>query len=752
MKLLSAFCIIAIIITAPAFGARRPAPTPSEKTGPIGKGTPRTAWGCRVKDEVNGQWLWFGGVGGLSKEGGLRTWIFKAGAWKRVEFKASAEFTDVEKLRLKARGLYAAVANRYYVSETEKARKVKLDAEYKKLIAGLGKLALKDAGSKKLLVEAKSGFLTLAGKVGGKLSVAEVAAARASMMRLVQLGWTLSSEPPLRCYPNMAFDKKTGKIVLFGGEGVYGAYNDTWIYDCKTRKWSLADIKLAPPPRLGHGMIARDGKVYLAGGFTPRGSMSYCGSLWWRLPVDIWSFDIKTFKWTLLKKGTGKKKYTKMQPRLNLSISGDGSKLSWNAPLMAYGKKRGEVTGEFALLGSDAGTADVASPAGSIHVRELGFDPAWYEKVPPADQSKFQAFLKTMPSNKWVNVSPPVRHVNRDWGTTVLDIHRDQLLHWAGGHSSHCGTDVAHFSLATGRWHILYTPELPFEACYSNDGAHYPAMSGNRPWGPHSYLSYAYDHVSQKMIWAGRHGAYRLTNPQGLWIYDPQQYEWSASKWKFESGKLDIERHKTCMVPTPHGVATWGDKRGGTGGQTGLWMAKVVERVFKPVVATDPKDRTTLPHTAYGDRHGITYDSKRDRALIMHFGHKQKYKIWAVDLKSKKVTVLEPKGSKSFPMGLSMARECTYIPDFDQVIVPARGSKGTPQKLMVYDCARDQWLKMPNPCSKPDKRGRIHPGYGVSTGVEWDARRKLLWLVQTNGSVYAMRYQPKSAGLQPIAK
>ena len=101
-------------------------------------------------------------------------------------------------------------------------------------------------------------------------------------------------------------------------------------------------------------------------------------------------------------------------------------------------------------------------------------------------------------------------------------------------------------------------------------------------------------------------------------------------------------------------------------------------------------------------------------------------------------------------MGLSMARECTYIPDFDQVAVPARGGKGVPQEFMAYDCAKNQWLKLPNPCSKPDKRGRMHPGYGVSTGVEWDPKRKLLWLVQTNGAVYAMRYDPKTAGLTEL--
>ena len=194
----------------------------------------------------------------------------------------------------------------------------------------------------------------------------------------------------------------------------------------------------------------------------------------------------------------------------------------------------------------------------------------------------------------------------------------------------------------------------------------------------------------------------------------------------------------------------WGDKGSICGGPSGLWMADVTKLVFSPVVATETRDRTTLPPSANGDRHGMTYDSKRNRVLIMNFKIKEKYKIWAVDLKSKKVTVLEPKGSANFPMALNMARECTYMAEFDQVIIPSRGDKTAPQKTMIYDCAKNEWLEMPSPCSEPDKRGRCNPGYGVSTGIKWDPKRKLLWLVQTDGSVYVMRFDPKTVGLKPL--
>lgn len=730
-----------------ALAAAPPAAVPTEKSGPIGDATPGCRWGACVKDEVNGEWLWFGGTGGLSKEGALLTWTFRDGVWKRAPFSAPAQLAGVERLRDQMRALYAAVANRYYVSEAEKAAGTKLDNEFRKLSGELKKLDLPGENAKKLQTEAVAALDALASKLSGRPAVTEVAAAREAWLLLVRIGWATAPEPPARAYPSMVFDAASKKIVLFGGEGIHGAYNDTWLYDCVTRKWTELRTPLAPSPRCGAGMAASGGKIYLAGGFEPRGSMSYCGSLWSRLPMDVWELNPKTAQWTLIRAGQEKPQETGMQPVVQLAVAEDGKGLSWLADLVAYGKKTGELTGTCPLPGSDAGTDKAGVVPGTIQVRGLGFDPAWYEKVPPADEKSFQAFLQAIPANRWTNVNPPVRHVNRDWGTTVLDVDRDQLLHWAGGHSSHCGTDVAHFSLATGRWHILYTPELPFESCYSNDGAPVPTLSG-APWGPHSYLSYGWDQVTGKMLWAGTHGAYRTTNPSGVFVYDPETFAWEvpAPQFEIKGGWFSPERHMTCMARTPHGLAVWADKYGGTGNRTGLWLADITKHCFEPVAGTDSKDSTTYPPPAFGDGHGMTYDSKRDRTLAFHFGLKEKYKIWATDLKVKTVTVLEPKGAGNFPADASFGREATYLPDDDLVIVPTRCKPE--QKTLIYDCAANAWLEMANPC-ETIKSGQA-PGYGVSSGVEWDPKRKLLWLVQTDGSVYAMRFDRATAGLKGL--
>jgi hypothetical protein len=251
------------------------------------------------------------------------------------------------------------------------------------------------------------------------------------------------------------------------------------------------------------------------------------------------------------------------------------------------------------------------------------------------------------------------------------------------------------------------------------------------------------------MLWNGTHGAYRVTNPGGVFVYDPETYEWEvpAPQFEIKGGWFLPERHMTCTVRTPQGLAVWADKYGGTGLKTGLWMADIAKRVFEPVAGTAPKDNTTYPPPAFGDGHGMTYDSKRDRTLAFHFAIKDKHRIWATDLRSKAVTVLDPKGSESFPADVGMGREATYLPDDDLVLVPTPGKPA--QRVLIYDCAGNEWLEMPDPATA-GKENRRDPGYGVSTGVEWDPKRKLLWLVQTDGAVYAMRFERKSAGIAPL--
>ncbi len=70
---------------------------------------------------------------------------------------------------------------------------------------------------------------------------------------------------------SMAYDDATGLVVLFGGEPQSGqqAMNDTWTWDGHT--WTHLHPALAPPPRGGANMVydAASGQVVLFGGYNP---------------------------------------------------------------------------------------------------------------------------------------------------------------------------------------------------------------------------------------------------------------------------------------------------------------------------------------------------------------------------------------------------------------------------------------------------------------------------------------------------
>lgn len=725
-------------------------------TGPIGPDSPGCRWGAVCVDPVRGETIWFGGTGGVSRIGGLRTWVFANGHWQELTFGTEAEKTRHKQaidLAERARDFYARVANRYYqpdsrIAQAEGKNLISEATELRRLLGLLAKEPLAD-GTPWLPGDVARNYEEIQAQLSsGELTRKQVAAARRAWLGIVRLAEAIDAQPSLRCNSAVAYEPQTKQVVLFGGEGVHGAYADTWLFDTSKRTWRRTTPPLAPSPRMGHGMIGHGGKVYLVGGQEPRGSMSYGAALWQRLPMDVWEFDVKTERWRRIQAESKKPTPNLAQPAVVVALADGGKKLTWAAPVMSYGKKINVLTGECSLVNpADAGTKEAAVSPNVSHVRGEGFDPAWYENVPEPDTAAIAAKLKNLPENQWIDMKPPRLHVQRDWGTVVFDPERDQFLHWGGGHSSHCGTEVAHYSIALNRWYILQSPEMPFEYCYSNDGAPVPSMTGY-PWSPHSYLSYALDPRTKMMIWTGTHAAYRMTNPGGTFRYDRARYRWSWPEMKVKGGILDPERHRTCMVPTPQGIVVWAGRTvNSAGGKSGLWRADLENNVYEPIVATDARGPNLLPPIAYGDRHGITYDSKRKRVLLFHFGVADKHRITACDLQAKEVSILEPKHGEHFPKDASIAREATYVPDLDWVVICSQAGKE--RLTLVYDCAANAWLRLPGLIAV-SKSGRATPNYGVSWGVEWDAKRKLLWGIDEHGNVYALRLT-RSAKVLPLS-
>ena len=473
-------------------------------------------------------------------------------------------------------------------------------------------------------------------------------------------------------------------------------------------------------------------KVLLIGGYTYRTSMSYCTNLYQPRPLDVWTYDVEGGTWELLKH-TGKAPLVSCVGRAPVAVAA-GVTEDDVVHLIGLGKTLSTWAIRIEPDPDPEATAKSKADPFTIERRGLCFSPKWFDDaLKTAKPDEVATKLKALPRNKWVAMSPPKRLFNRDWGTQIFDFDRDQIIHWTGGHSAYCGTAPAHYSVKLNRWSIGFAPELPMEHTYSAGvGGTSPASTfTGRPFAPHTYKSYCYDPATKKLVWL---------HESKVWVYDPDRREWEAGP---KPTPFYAERHTTVACPTPHGIAAWAVPagKGVYHGWRGMWLlTELKANTWKTLVKPDKK---SIFPTAYGDRHGMCYDAKRDRLYLFHFGLKAKHKIAVYDFKTAKAEVIEPTGGEAFPASASVGREPVYVPEQDVVFIASR-AKGGPATLL-YDPAKNAWLKM-EPAFEVDKRGRaIRPSHGVSTGVMWDPNRKYLWASDARGQVYAMKFDRAAA-------
>jgi len=107
-----------------------------------------------------------------------------------------------------------------------------------------------------------------------------------------------SSSPPQRARATMAYDAKSGKVLLFGGlnKGAGSLSSDTWLYDAATNTWQQVATSTAPSARQWPSLACDgNGIFYLFGGWrvdAGGGLGQYLG--------DTWKFDMTTMQWTQL--------------------------------------------------------------------------------------------------------------------------------------------------------------------------------------------------------------------------------------------------------------------------------------------------------------------------------------------------------------------------------------------------------------------------------------------------------------------
>jgi hypothetical protein len=240
----------------------------------------------------------------------------------------------------------------------------------------------------------------------------------------------------------------------------------------------------------------------------------------------------------------------------------------------------------------------------------------------------------------------------------------------------------------------------------------------------HTYLSYAFDGASRRLVYAGSSRDYHL--------YDPATADWVGSGPR-HAGMLPNSVFTQVLVETANGVLCWTQEgrlfRLDSGGE-GWQELRVIGHIPGSVV----------------DHSGIAYDSNRDRILLVrraYGGPPFDGQVYAVALKTMQAETLSPAGMERAARFPFISR-LVYDPDSDLMFVgtalPA-GPDGV-RRTSAYDGARNRWVTV-----KID--GDIPPG-GHSFGVVYDKRRKLQWAANHLGQVWVLRFARDAADMRPL--
>jgi hypothetical protein len=488
----------------------------------------------------------------------------------------------------------------------------------------------------------------------------------------------LGAEPPPRALSQLAFDKKTGLFVLFGGDHCDCLMNDTWVFDPKKPRWERRDLKQSPSPRANHKFVANgDGTITLTGGYTYASNTDYVGGQYIDIGDGPWTYDVVANKW---------------------SGKGDLEAYAFHAPVYRTGP----------------------------------FHPDFYFEGDPPKPKAVAKELSSLPSNTWVKRNPPrLPRLNRDWGTAVIDPDRDMMLRFSGGHSAHGGTDVLHYHFSTNRWELTFPVEFPLGQLYAN--TRYPAgLNFNlRPWVTgHTYRSYGYDVVSQKMLFTGR--------TRHTYFYDPSLGDWIGRQAKPKAMAYNSCFYTLTLCSTPHGLLCWTKD-----GKLLRYASKQSE--WTPLELSGDKLRGTVV-----DRAGCSIDSSRNQLVCMaKTAYRGPYDgiVYRVDLATNKVKRLQPAGHAGMK-DIGFLREQLYDPKNDLIVVGAllQADSDGVRRTPAYDLKHNRWIGL--------RIGGEHPhgkdGRNVSLGLMYDAKRKLHWAVDTNSQVYVLKLDAQAADPVPL--
>jgi hypothetical protein len=719
-----------------------------------GKDRPMLLWGSMCYDPVNKKVLLFGGGNVLSERGDPGTWTYDpaSNTWSELTFRSAAldgPRKQCEEVQARSKALTEAVRARHFHAELPEHKKADLVENTSRLAADVAALSAaltraKDQGDKQEKLQitwaaqdidnARAKLDQARGLLGKKTSGEGIQTLELARSALGSACSALALQPPQRALSRMVYDPVNKQIVLFGGDHLDRLLADTWVFDCASRRWQEKRPALSPSPRGGHALVylPRSKKVLLFGGYTYTSHTDYCAPQYAALSFEMWAYDLSANEWALVRR-VEDRKAVPYQQAFYMSYTTHPAEADSTDLVVAIGQHGGtqSANGETWVCQVDAARTDAAGTtkhgvkAKTFTDRTGPFVPAFFDEAPDPDPSAAAAKLKDLPANTWVSIAPPRRPTqDRCWGTAVYSPDHDVIMHWSGGHSSHCGTEVVCYHPGINRWSLATASEQPLEMTYTNDQTPGQWSFQRRPWMTgHTYRSYAYDPVLKKMLFSGK--------GDRTYLFDPASGDWDRQTTPnlFDGGMFMVN-----LCPTPRGVVAWSflltDRV-----STGLWRMEAASLTWKPLPL-----KGKLPPSS-SDGHGQAYDSKRDRLLFFHGAEKgSSGEVTEYDFRSGTAKTLNPAGKQKAALP---SRELVYVPEADLVLVQAQ-IEG--KRWIAYDCARNAWLSLK--LGGPDLIGK--QVFNNSVGVLHDPTRKLVWAVGQHSEVWVLRLDLKTADLEPL--
>lgn len=534
--------------------------------------------------------------------------------------------------------------------------------------------------------------------------------------------WTqleLSQQPPQRANSQLVYDPVNRKVVLFGGDRLDQLWADTWTFDVAKRQWEQVQTERNPIPRAGHALLwlPKAKKVLLLGGYGYTSETGYVAAMYRRLPLEAWTFDTALGKWDFIQR---------FEPPAAPEGPANGmlhAAVDENDVVVTTGN--GTWACRLDATKTDAaGSEQFGSKSSDVERRTGPYDPKWFSQdIPPVDRDQVRAELAALPANEWVRrPTPKLPRPNMDWGSAVFIPHRDIILRFSGGHSAYSGTAPLVYDISTDRYSLPFAPELPIEFVYSNDQVRGEWSFQGNPWMTgHTYKSTGYEPNSHTLLFAAHEYSYFFDSVAGKWSRNSQRNPFVPNMYVI------------TLATTPQGTVAWGDKRGG---EDGLWRLDAATRIWKELPL-----QGKLPQKS-PDRHGMAYDSKRDRLLFFTGIGEHRGDVTAYDLKTGEARSLQPTGKEQ--AGVE-SRETVYLPEFDIVLLGARTSRDGKSYWLFYDCDKNSWRGVKLHGEDPIGKGTIANVFHNSLGIMYDPGRKLVWAVGQNSEVYVLRLDLKSA-------